>query len=127
MAAYLLRRIAYGCVTVLGVLLLLFVLFFAITDPDDIARKAVGERARPEVYAQWKSNHGYDKPLFLNTGYAAADARRYTETLLFEHYRSMLSFDFGRSDAALLKRSCRFSRGAGRESPAATFLHKSGG
>ena len=99
MAAYLLRRIAYGCVTVLGVLLLLFVLFFAITDPDDIARKAVGERARPEVYAQWKSNHGYDKPLFLNTHYVASDARRYTQTLLFEHYRSMLSFDFGRSDA----------------------------
>ena len=67
MAAYLVRRIGYGFVTMLGVLLLLFVLFFAVTDPDDIARKAVGERARPEVYAQWKRNHGYDKPLFLNT------------------------------------------------------------
>ena len=52
MGAYLLRRLAYGLVTVLGVLLLLFVLFFALTDPDDIARKAVGERARGEVYAQ---------------------------------------------------------------------------
>jgi peptide/nickel transport system permease protein len=99
MAAYLLRRTAYGMLTVLGVLLLLFVLFFAITDPDDIARKAVGERARPEVYAQWKSNHGYDKPLFLNTAYPASEKKRYTDTLLFEHYRSMLSFDFGRSDA----------------------------
>ena len=67
MAAYLVRRIGYGLVTMLGVLFLLFVLFFAVTDPDDIARKAVGERARPEVYAQWKKNHGYDKPLFLNT------------------------------------------------------------
>ena len=66
MAAYLLRRVGYGFVTVLGVLFLLFVLFFAVTDPDDIARKAVGERARPEVYAQWKKNHGYDRPLFLN-------------------------------------------------------------
>ena len=46
MAAYLLRRIGYGFVTVLGVLFMLFVLFFAVTDPDDIARKAVGERAR---------------------------------------------------------------------------------
>ncbi len=52
MAAFLIRRLAYGAVTVLGVLLMLFVLFFAITDPDDIARKAVGERARPEVYQQ---------------------------------------------------------------------------
>ena len=64
MAAYLdPPHLAYGVVTVLGVLFLLFVLFFAVTDPDDIARKAVGERARPEVYAQWKKNHGYDRPL----------------------------------------------------------------
>ena len=47
MAAYLVRRIGYGLVTVFGVLFLLFVLFFAVTDPDDIARKAVGERAPP--------------------------------------------------------------------------------
>src|SRR5215510_15842434 len=87
MAAYFLRRIGYGVITLLGVLLLLFVLFFAVTDPDDIARKAVGERARPEVYAQWKTNHGYDKPLLLNRAHAAADHRRYTDTLLFDHYR----------------------------------------
>src|SRR5499426_3443453 len=94
MAAYLIRRLGYGVFTVLGVLLLLFVLFFAVTDPDDIARKAVGERARPEVYAQWKKNHGYDRPLLLDRAYAAADPKRYTNTLLFEHYRRMLSFDF---------------------------------
>ena len=61
--------------TVLGVLFLLFVLFFAVTDPDDIARKAVGERARPEVYAQWKKNHGYDRPLFLNREHGASERR----------------------------------------------------
>ena len=99
MAAYLLRRVGYGFLTVLGVLLLLFVLFFAVTNPDDIARKAVGERARPEVYAQWKINHGYDKPLFLNRAFAGSDLRRYTDTLLAEHYHRMLTFDFGRSDA----------------------------
>jgi len=99
MAAYLIRRLAYGMLTVLGVLLLLFVLFFAVTDPDDIARKAVGERARPEVYVQWKKNHGYDKPMFLNRGHGLADAGRYTDTLLFEHFRRTLTFDFGRSDA----------------------------
>lgn len=113
MAAYLARRIAYGAVTVLGVLFLLFVLFFAVTDPDDIARKAVGERARPEVYAQWKRNHGYDKPLFLNGAHAANDARRYTDTLLFDHYRRMLTFDFGRSDADDTLISQRLRQGAG--------------
>ena len=113
MAAYLLRRLAYGALTVLGVLLLLFVLFFAVTDPDDIARKAVGERARPEVYAQWKKNHGYDKPLFLNPAYAASDMRRYGETLLAEHYRRMLTFDFGRSDADDTPIGARLANGAG--------------
>ena len=113
MAAYLLRRIGYGFLTVLGVLLLLFVLFFAVTNPDDIARKAVGERARPEVYAQWKKNHGYDKPLFLNREFAGSDARRYTDTLLAEHYRRMLTFDFGRSDADDSAISRRLREGAG--------------
>lgn len=113
MIAYLLRRVGYGFVTVLGVLLLLFVLFFAVTDPDDIARKAVGERARPEVYAQWKKNHGYDKPLFLNRSFAANEAGRYTQTLLFAHYRSMLTFDFGRSDADDSPIARRLWEGAG--------------
>src|SRR5215475_9193306 len=112
MAAYFLRRIGYGLVTVFGVLLLLFVLFFAVTDPDDIARKAVGERARPEVYAQWKKNHGYDRPLFVDTSYPTNDLRRYTKTLIFEHYRSMLSFDFGRSDADDSPISSRLWQGA---------------
>ena len=111
MLAYLVRRIAYGFLTMLGVLFLLFVLFFAVTNPDDIARKAVGERARPEVYAQWKKNHGYDKPLFYNR--EAAGSARYTDTLLFEHYRRMLTFDFGRSDADDSPISKRLWEGAG--------------
>ena len=99
MAAYLVRRLAYGVLTIFGVLLLLFVLFFAVTDPDDIASKAVGERARPEAYVQWKKNHGYDKPMFINREHGVGDGRRYTDTLLFEHFRRSLTFDFGRSDA----------------------------
>ena len=110
MAAYLLRRIGYGLITLMGVLLLLFVLFFAVTDPDDIARKAVGERARPEVYAQWKTNHGYDKPLIINT--QVTGVGRFTDTLLAEHYRRMLTFDFGRSDADDSPISRRLREGA---------------
>src|SRR5262245_59461655 len=113
MAAYLIRRLAYGALTVLGVLFLLFVLFFAITNPDDIARKAVGERARPEVVVQWKKNHGYDKPMFLNRERALTDGRRYTDTLLFDHFRRSLTFDFGRSDAGDELISQRLWQGAG--------------
>jgi peptide/nickel transport system permease protein len=113
MLAYLARRLAYGIVTVLGVLFLLFILFFTVTDPDDIARKAVGEKARPEVYVQWKKNHGYDRPLFINNAHPVFDAERYADTLLFEHFRRMLTFDFGRSDADDTPIATRLLEGAG--------------
>lgn len=99
MIAYLVRRLAYGFATVLGVLMLLFVLFFAVTDPQDIARKALGERAPAGAVELWIKNHGYDKPLVFNAEHGIVQAGRYTDTLLFDHYRRMLSFDFGRSDA----------------------------
>lgn len=92
MLLFLVRRTLYGLLTVLGVLLFLFVLFFLFATPDDVARKAVGEKAPPEVLAQWKINHGYDKPRFWNPS-------RPFDTMLVEHFRRMLTFDFGRSDA----------------------------
>ncbi len=92
MLAYLIRRILYGLLTVLGVLLFLFILFFLFASPDDIARKAVGEKAPQEVLEQWKANHGYDKPRCWNPEHPF-------DTILVEHFRRMLTFDFGRSDA----------------------------
>ena len=64
MLAYVIRRMAYGVIVVLGVLFFLFLLFFTVTSPDDVARKALGERVPEAVVEQWKVNHGYDKPLF---------------------------------------------------------------
>lgn len=92
MWAYVIRRFLYGGLVVLGVLFFLFVLFFAVSTPDDIARRAIGDKAMPEVIEQWKVNHGYDKPLWPGPG-------RWSENLLVDHYRRMLTFDFGRSDA----------------------------
>ena len=60
MIAYLVRRLLFGAATVIGVLLVLFVLFFLVATPDDVARKALGEKALPEALAQWKTTHGYD-------------------------------------------------------------------
>ena len=91
MGAYVLRRLGYGILVVMGVLFLLFVLFFAVTNPDDIARKALGDKAPPSVIAVWKTNHGYDRPLW--------PWQDLEENLLFDHYRRMLTFDFGLSDA----------------------------
>jgi len=91
MLAYVIRRLLYGGVIVLGVLLFLFVLFFRVASPEDVARRAVGEKAPPEVVEQWKVNHGYDKPLW--------PWQSWSDNLLFDHYRRLLTFDFGRSDA----------------------------
>jgi peptide/nickel transport system permease protein len=92
MIAYIVRRLLHGVGIVLGVLGLLFILFFTVTSPEGMATKALGEKAPPEAIAQWVTNHGYDRPLFWNP-------EEWSDTLLVDHYRSMLSFDFGRSDA----------------------------
>jgi len=105
MLAYVIRRLAWGVATVLGVLLFLFVLFFAVTTPDDVARRALGDKALPEVIEQWKANHGYDKPLW-----PWQDA---SDNLLFSHYHRMLTFDFGRSDADDVPIAQRLRQGVG--------------
>ncbi len=116
MAAYLLRRLGQGALTVLGVLLLLFLLFFQFADPRDVAERAVGEKARPEVIEQWLENHGYNKPHY----WACEDARFWrcgtrtiTDTLLFDHFSRMLRFDFGKSDADSVPIMQRIREGAG--------------
>jgi peptide/nickel transport system permease protein len=92
MLAYVIRRILYGLLTVIGVLALLFALFFLYAKPEQMARRALGEKAPPAALEQWIVNHGYHKPRVWNPDNPL-------DTLLVEHYRSMLSFDFGRSDA----------------------------
>lgn len=92
MLAYLLRRLVWGAVTIVGVLLFPFWLFFLYARPEDVARRALGEKAPPEAIAQWLTNHGYDRPALWNPQ-APLDTR------LFDHLSRMLRFDFGASDA----------------------------
>lgn len=105
MLAYVIRRLGYGVVVLFGVILFLFVLFFTVADPDDVARRAVGEKAPLSVIEQWKQNHGYDKPLW--------PWQNPRDNLLFEHFRRMLTFDFGRSDADDSVISMRIRAGIG--------------
>jgi peptide/nickel transport system permease protein len=106
MLAYLVRRVVYGFFTVVGVLLFLFVLFFLVTQPEDIARKALGDKAPPQAVAVWIHNHGYDKPRFWNPEHPA-------DTMLVDHFRRMLTFDFGRSDADDVPIAKRLREGVG--------------
>jgi peptide/nickel transport system permease protein len=106
MLAYLVRRLAAGGVTILGVLLFLFVLFFLVARPEDVARKALGERAPQQAVQQWITNHGYDRPRFWNP-------EKPSETMLFDHFRRMLTFDFGTSDADDVPIARRLREGVG--------------
>lgn len=106
MIAYLMRRLGYGGLVVLGVLLFLFVLFFAVTTPEDMARRAIGEKARPDAVVQWIAAHGYDRPLWPSL-------ERPTDNLLVDHFRSMLTLDLGKSDADGVSIVRRIREGAG--------------
>jgi len=104
--AYLLRRLVWGAVTIVGVLLFLFWLFFLYAQPEDVARRALGEKAPPEAIAQWLTNHGYDRPAVWNPE-APLDTR------LFDHLSRMLRFDFGASDADDAPIAARLRSGIG--------------
>jgi peptide/nickel transport system permease protein len=96
---YILRRLGYGVLILVGVNLLTFFLFFTVNTPDDMARLNIGgKRVTQEQIEKWKAERGYHRPLYLNT--AAAGVDRLTETVLWERSVSLLALRFGRSDSA---------------------------
>jgi len=98
MTAYIVRRLLYGVLILIGVNLLTFVLFFAVNTPDDMARLAIGgQRISQQAIEQWKIEHGYDKPLFFNA--QAAGSAKLTQTIFVERSLPLLGLDFGLSDA----------------------------
>lgn len=88
---YILRRALYAIPILLGVLFLLFAIFFNVANPYDMAIKAKGEKAPREVLDAWIKLHGYDKPKFPTWQDPA-------NSILYDHFRRMLTFDFGNSD-----------------------------
>ena len=97
MLAYIVRRILYGVLILVGVNLLTFFLFFAVNTPDDIARLNIGgKRVTQEAIDTWKVQHGYDRPLIWNG--AAEGTARATETIFWQRSMRLFVFDFGASD-----------------------------
>ena len=97
MAGYLFRRLLYVIPTLIGVNLLVFLLFFLVNTPDDMAKEALGEKASsPEQIANWKISRGYDKPLFWNG--EANGVQCLTKTIFFRKSLAMLWGNFGHSD-----------------------------
>jgi len=97
MLAYIIRRLAYALPILLGVNLLTFALFFMVNTPDQMARVQLGDKhVSEEAIEQWKTQRGYDKPLFINT--AENSEGLLTDTIFFEKSARLFVFDFGKSD-----------------------------
>jgi peptide/nickel transport system permease protein len=96
---YVLKRIFYGLLILLGVNGLTFVLFFSVNTPDDMARLNIGgKRVTQEQIVKWKVERGYDKPLYWNANKTGSQSL--TDTIFWDRSVSLLAFQFGRSDAA---------------------------
>jgi peptide/nickel transport system permease protein len=97
MLSYIIRRILYAVPIVIGVNILTAMLFFRINTPDDMARKILGEKfVTPAAIENWKKDHGYDLPAFINTKEHGIGV--VTQTIFFQKSAPLLWFDFGRSD-----------------------------
>lgn len=98
MLNYIVRRMLYGVLVLAGVNLATFFLFFTVNTPDDMARLNIGgKRVTQELIEKWKSERGYDKPLYWND--AAQGADKLTETIFYERSVSLFTLEFGRADA----------------------------
>jgi peptide/nickel transport system permease protein len=98
MLHYFIRRLGYALLILIGVNLFTFFLFFSVNTPDDMARLNIGgKRVTQEQIDKWKSERGYDKPLYWNA--KEQGSAKLTETIVWERSVSLLALEFGRSDA----------------------------
>lgn len=98
MLGFALRRLGYGLAILVGVNLFTFLLFFSVNTPDDMARLNIGgKRVTQEQIEKWKTERGYDKPLYFDASRSGAE--RVTHTILWERSVSLFALDFGKSDA----------------------------
>lgn len=98
MIQYFVKRLLYVLPLVFVINVLTFMLFFVVNSPDDMARMHIGQKhVTSEAITKWKSERGYDLPIFLNE--KATGAAKLSETIFFKKSLSLLVFDFGQSDA----------------------------
>jgi peptide/nickel transport system permease protein len=83
--SFILRRVLYAIPTLLGVLILTWVLFFGTASPDTIARRNLSAKNPTQQQIDgWLKDHGYDQPPLTQLKKSTVD---------------MLLFRFGKSDA----------------------------
>jgi len=94
---YIVRRIGYGVLILIGVNLFTFMLFFTVNTPDDMARMNIGgKRVSQDAIEKWKVERGYDKPLFFNGSVGGME--KVSQTIFYEKSVRLFAFDFGRAE-----------------------------
>ncbi len=119
MLSYLLRRILYAPLIIVGVMLVTFVMYFVTQKPEIMARNVLGKRATPQTTYDWLHTRGYDKPLFFNVGQKreAPDGHPYAstgffDTIFFNQMKRYATFDLGVSDVTGRELKQVFKEGA---------------
>ena len=98
MLNYLIRRLGYGLLILIGVNLFTFFLFFSVNTPDDMARLNIGgKRVTQDQIEKWKTERGYDKPVYWDA--SVQGTAKLTHTIVWERSVSLFALDFGRSDS----------------------------
>ena len=97
MFAYISRRILYAIPILIGVNLLTFALYFLVNSPDDMARMHLGTKhITQQGIDKWKSERGYDKPLFYNE--TKTSYEKITDTIFYDKSVKLFVLDFGNAD-----------------------------
>jgi peptide/nickel transport system permease protein len=97
MISYIIRRLFYAVLILIGVNFFTFALFFFVNSPDDMAHAQLGaKRVTQEAVDKWKRDRGYDRPLFFD--HKATGAGKLTNTIFYEKSIKLFAFEFGRSD-----------------------------
>ncbi len=98
MINYIIRRIAYGVLVLIGVNVFTFMLFFAVNTPDDMARMNIGgKRVTQDAIEKWKVERGYDKPLFWSDQQSGLE--KLSQTVFYERSVPLFALQFGASDS----------------------------
>jgi peptide/nickel transport system permease protein len=98
MINYIVRRVGYGVLILIGVNLFTFMLFFTVNTPDDMARMNIGgKRVTQDAIEKWKVERGYNKPLLWNG--EKPGVAKLTDTIFYERSVQLFAFQFGASDS----------------------------
>ena len=98
MITYIIRRTLYAIPILIGVNITVFLLFFVISSPDQMAQRILGEKNITQSDVDnWKKQNGYHLPLWFNTKVSGTES--FTQTIFFQKSVKLFFFDFGTSDS----------------------------